>query len=411
MWWALTGCAWLDREPPTVTIEGPTEVVREAELVIRVVDPAPGVKAATVSIDGAAPIPLELPPDKVVRWRVPELGDGAHEIRVQATDASAFANVGQAAFTLTLDRTPPAIEIHASSLVAHQGKTWAGWVRSPEPLLEPVVKLKVMGKKPTDPPVDVSVPLYPVDGAWRALRGLEIEEPTGPHPLVVEARDALGNVAHVEATLDVQPTEFEVGGFIKLSKKQKEARKDEAAIKKMREERDAAYSYAETTQHWSGPFLLPIPEAELSSPFGKYRSYSDGKKSFHTGLDLSEPPGTPIGAAAAGVVVVAHAQAIFGNVVIVNHGQHVATSYNHLQEILVKEGDKVDAGAIVGLLGSTGQSTGPHLHWGLEVDVVAVDPGEWLGNGFDRSPWNPAPPPPVPTPPTADAEADAPTEP
>ena len=92
-------------------------------------------------------------------------------------------------------------------------------------------------------------------------------------------------------------------------------------------------------------------------------------------------------AAAAGTVMVANEQAIFGNVVIVNHGHQVATSYNHLDSVAVEIGDQVEPGDVLGTLGSTGQSTGPHLHWGLEVGVVAVDPSEWLETGFDTPPF------------------------
>jgi murein DD-endopeptidase MepM/ murein hydrolase activator NlpD len=159
----------------------------------------------------------------------------------------------------------------------------------------------------------------------------------------------------------------------------------------MHVERDTAYAFAQPQQRWSGAFHKPVPSADLRSPFGKYRSYSDGKKSYHTGLDLSAERGIPVESAAAGIVLVAHEQAIFGNVVIVHHGDGVATSYNHLDEIDVKEGDQVEQGQVLGKLGATGQATGPHLHWGLEVGVVAVDPGEWLAYGFDRSPWHEEP--------------------
>ncbi|MEQ1564223.1 MAG: peptidoglycan DD-metalloendopeptidase family protein [Myxococcota bacterium] len=384
--WTLAGCAALDREGPAVSVEAPTETVREAELVFTAIDAVPGVASASVSIDGAAPIPLELPPDGKVRWRLPELPDGPHELVLRAEDRSWFHNPAEARVTVTTDRTGPPLELAPPT--AAQGKTLAVWVRSPEPLIAPVMIVQVMGKSAEDPPVEARVELYPVDGAWRGLRGIEISEPPGPHPIRIEASDPLGNLTRLESTVEIAATAFEAGGYIRLSKKQKEARKDQAAIDKMRAERNAAYAHPIPEAAWSGPFVEPIPEAEMSSPFGKYRSYSDGKKSHHLGLDLSEPPGTPVGAAAAGLVLVAHEQAIFGNVVVVNHGHHVATSYNHLQEISVKEGDRVDAGTIVGLLGSTGQSTGPHLHWGLEVDVVAVDPGEWLTTGFERSPWS-----------------------
>ena len=71
-------------------------------------------------------------------------------------------------------------------------------------------------------------------------------------------------------------------------------------------------------------------------------------------------------------------QHIFGNVVIIDHGQGVVTSYNHLSAVSVDVGAAVAAGERIGAVGSTGQSTGPHLHWGLVVDGVSVDAEQWL---------------------------------
>jgi Peptidase family M23 len=390
MWW-LAACDLLDETPPSLRVEGPTGTVREAELVLRVADQAPGVAALEVSVDGQAPLPLELTADGVIAWVLPELPDGPHVLTFTATDAALRENQRVVTHTLVVDRTPPLVELYPPR--AGQGRTLAVWVRSPERLFDPVVRLEVDGSESDPSAVEVSLPLHPVGGAYRALRGVPIEAQVGVHRIVVEARDAIGNLESKESTYEVTPTEFEQGGFIRLTAQQNAARKDDAAIGKMREERNAAYAKDLDEPQWRGAFVSPASEARVSSPFGRYRSYSDGQKSHHVGLDLEDDPGTPVVAAADGLVLVAHEQAIFGNVVVVNHGHHVATSYNHLESIAVREGEQVSAGQLVGTLGSTGQSTGPHLHWGLEVDVVAVDPAEWLTTGFDTPPWTRPPPP------------------
>lgn len=392
MWMVFAGCAWVDEVPPTLRIDGPHGTVREAELVIRAVDTLPGLARLEVAIDDQAPVALEVPPNGVVPWVLPELSDGRHVIRFRAIDASLHQNSVVREHALVIDRTSPLVEVFPAR--AGQGRTLAVWVRSNEPLFEPRVRLQVDAENEGDPPVDVILPLHPVQGAYRALRGVPIEAKVGPRPLVVEARDAIGNLETIEATYEVLPTQFAEGGFIRLSAEQKEARKDSEAIAKMRRERDAAYATDIDEPLWTGVFTVPVVDAEVSSPFGKYRTYSDGKKNHHIGVDLSADRGAPVLAAADGVVLLAHEQAIFGNVVVVNHGHHVATSYNHLDAIHVQEGEHVVAGQLLGDLGSTGQSTGPHLHWGLEVDVVAVDAAEWLTNAFDTPPWG-APPPPA----------------
>lgn len=390
---AALGCAAaLDHTPPRLTVDEAPGVVRAVEVRVEVGDDESGLAALTVAIDDGPAEPVPLPErdpaaagPTVVTWTPPApVADGEHAFTFVATDRGWTPNEARATARRTLDATPPKLEVAPSSAVAHQGKTWALWVRADEPLVEPVMRLTARGDD--NEVKERTVALYPVEGAWRGLRGIELQQEVGPLAVEVEARDAVGNVAKLATTVQVEATAFEEGGFIKLNKKQTEARKDQAAIDKMRADRNGAYAQVVPEQHWSGPFVLPIPTAKLTSPFGKYRSYSDGKKSHHTGLDLSEERGTPVGTAAGGVVLVAHEMAIFGNVVIVHHGQGVCTSYNHLDEILVAEGATVAAGQVIGKLGSTGQSTGPHLHWGMEVGEVAVDPGEWLTVTFDHPP-------------------------
>ena len=154
----------------------------------------------------------------------------------------------------------------------------------------------------------------------------------------------------------------------------------------MRKERDDVYRHKDPEQRWAGPMLRPTG-GRRTSAFGRYRTYSDGQRSYHTGTDLADVVGTPVAAAAAGVVRQAGWQHIFGNVVMLDHGQGVSTSYNHLSAVRVQVGDVVQAGDIVGEVGSTGQSTGPHLHWSLVVDGTAVDAEEWLTRDFSEDEW------------------------
>lgn len=381
----VAGCAGLDRVPPALAVAGPVAPVRSAELTMRVSDETPGLEGLTVAIDGGEPALLEVPADGTVVYPLPELPDGTHQVVITATDRAWLPNAATRALEVVLDRTPPSLEVATASGTAYQGRTWALWVRADEPLVAP--RFTLSARDDDRNTVTTTLPMYPVDGAWRGLRGIELQEPPGPIEVVIEATDTLGNEVRLVTSVVVAETRFEEGGFIRLSKKQVAARQDDVAIKAMRAERNGAYTMVHADQRWMAPFVSPIPGAEQTSPFGKYRSYSDGRKSHHTGLDLSAPRGTPVASAGDGLVVVANPQAIFGNVVIVHHGQGVVTSYNHLDRIDVKIGDGVKAGEVVGALGSTGQSTGPHLHWGMEVGAIAVDPSEWMGDSFSKSPF------------------------
>jgi murein DD-endopeptidase MepM/ murein hydrolase activator NlpD len=129
-----------------------------------------------------------------------------------------------------------------------------------------------------------------------------------------------------------------------------------------------------------GRFESPLPgEYPHTSPYGSRRTYDPSPVvSAHEGEDLSAPAGTPVTAPAAGVVVLAEPLFVRGNAVVIDHGNGVFTGYWHMQELAVKPGDRVEAGDLLGRVGSTGLSTGAHLHWELRINGVAVDPLQWL---------------------------------
>lgn len=112
------------------------------------------------------------------------------------------------------------------------------------------------------------------------------------------------------------------------------------------------------------PLLLPVEdEFLLSSQFGVRSDPMTHLPSMHEGIDFVAPAGTPIAATAAGQVLLAHYNGAYGNMVEVAHAEGFVTRYAHLQSILVKPGQTVRAGELLGLLGNTGRSTGPHLHY------------------------------------------------
>ncbi len=127
---------------------------------------------------------------------------------------------------------------------------------------------------------------------------------------------------------------------------------------------------------WTGPFIRPV-DGPIVSGFG-YRVHPIFRRvKFHYGIDISAPSGTPIHAAADGVVVFAGWRRAYGNTVIVDHGNGLATLYAHCSRVLVSEGEVVKQGQVIALVGSTGLSTGPHLHfevrrYGEPINPLAV---------------------------------------
>ena len=133
-------------------------------------------------------------------------------------------------------------------------------------------------------------------------------------------------------------------------------------------------------------FIWPEPNAKVSQPFGPTTFWFEppygGYKHFHTGIDLVEPFGSPVFAADDGIVaVVGSSGSGYGNYVVIAHAGGFDTLYGHLSSILVKAGQRVTQGTPVGLEGSTGNSTGPHLHFELRVGQKPVDPAPYLPPG------------------------------
>ncbi|MGK7911568.1 MAG: M23 family metallopeptidase [Synechococcus sp.] len=141
-------------------------------------------------------------------------------------------------------------------------------------------------------------------------------------------------------------------------------------------------------RYWNGPFLRPSG-GPVSAVYGVRRYYNGVFASdyYHRGVDYAAPLGAPIVAPAAGTIALVGRETegftIHGNTVGIDHGQGVVSIFLHLNQISVTEGQEVEAGQQVGTIGTTGASTGPHLHWGLYVHEVAVDPVPWRYQGFE----------------------------
>ncbi|MFW5962021.1 MAG: peptidoglycan DD-metalloendopeptidase family protein [bacterium] len=125
------------------------------------------------------------------------------------------------------------------------------------------------------------------------------------------------------------------------------------------------------------PLISPI-DAPTSSPFGWRVHPITGSKTFHQGHDFSAPLGTPIRAAAGGKVIKSGWWGGYGHCIVIDHGNNVRTLYAHSSELLVQAGEHVQAGDIIAKIGSTGISTGPHLHFEILIDEEATNPLEYL---------------------------------
>jgi len=162
---------------------------------------------------------------------------------------------------------------------------------------------------------------------------------------------------------------------------------DAESIRQEREHLAQIWSQYGANPLWSGQFTEPLAEyLGISSRYGARRSYGGGPYDrYHEGLDFSAFGGTPVYAPAAGTAVVAEMLAVRGGAVILDHGLGVFTGFYHLSEVAVEPGQAISPGEMVGRVGSTGLSTGNHLHWDLLVGGNWVDPEAWLAQ--DMACW------------------------
>jgi murein DD-endopeptidase MepM/ murein hydrolase activator NlpD len=129
------------------------------------------------------------------------------------------------------------------------------------------------------------------------------------------------------------------------------------------------------------PTHEPVKHGHLGSAFGWRIDPFTGRSALHTGLDYQAEPGTPIVAAAGGVVVTAEVHPAYGNMIEIDHGNDLVTRYAHASRLVAKKGDLVKRGQKVAEVGSTGRSTGPHLHFEVLVQGVPQDPRKFLDAG------------------------------
>lgn len=166
------------------------------------------------------------------------------------------------------------------------------------------------------------------------------------------------------------------------------AKAEEEAEKKMAETQNEINRLMEEARKKNnGPYVggsmeWPVPEwTRISSPFGTRLHPILKVNKFHSGVDIAAPNGTPVLAANDGTVIMAEYNGGYGNCIVINHGGGIATLYGHNSKLLVKKGDTVKRGQQIAKVGSTGTSTGPHVHFEVKEDGKQVNPlqKKWLG--------------------------------
>ncbi len=205
----------------------------------------------------------------------------------------------------------------------------------------------------------------------------------------------LGYYAILPVPASMKPNVYSIGGqsltvlkksfetqMLEVTEEQAAMRRNTERIKQDQKKIDAARSDSEPTFLFDGPFLQPV-EGRLSTPYGFTRYINGALSGRHNAIDLAAPEGTEIKATNSGKIVLAEELYLTGNTIYMDHGMGLFSQYAHLSKLLVQSGDRVEAGQVIGLVGSTGFSTGPHLHFTFWIHNVPTNPFHF----FESSPF------------------------
>lgn len=210
-------------------------------------------------------------------------------------------------------------------------------------------------------------------GHWHAVLGIDVAATAGPQTLTLTgARASLAAAAHTH-TFDIAPKQWRTR---RIKVNPKFVTPPKSALPRIERETrrlNQIFSASIGERLWTSGAVRPV-EGVAVSGFG-VRSVLNGQpRGPHNGLDLAAVTGTPVYAPTPGLVVAAEDFYYSGNTVILDHGQGLFSTMAHLSAIDVKEGQRVQKGALLGKVGATGRVTGPHLHWAVRLHGARVDP-------------------------------------
>lgn len=218
--------------------------------------------------------------------------------------------------------------------------------------------------------------VVPSEGKALAIVGIPLKTSAGKQSVQVKQGGQTQTVSFTVGTKKYKEQHIKLSG----NKHVTPSAEDEARFKREFDEQMKAYKqYREGVIPSNVILDRPVDGGRYSSPFGLRRFFNGQERNPHSGLDIAVPTGTPIKAAADGVVTIVADYFFNGKTVFVDHGQGMITMYCHMSAIDVKEGQVVKRGELLGKVGSTGRSTGPHLHWNVSLNNVRVDPAIFVG--------------------------------
>ncbi|MEI6125623.1 MAG: M23 family metallopeptidase [Pseudomonadota bacterium] len=209
--------------------------------------------------------------------------------------------------------------------------------------------------------------------AYTAVLGIDLESLPGVHGINIKTFTASGLEINNNIDLLVQKKDFQTQHLTLPESKVTLSGNNLA-----RQEREQAivnriFLNISSEKFRNTSFIKPL-QGIVATPFGVQRFMNNKPKNAHSGVDFKAPAGAPVVASNDGIISYTGEHFFSGNSIFIDHGLGIFTMYFHLSSILVKPGEKVKKGNPIGLVGSTGRSTGPHLHWGMRINNQRVDP-------------------------------------
>ncbi len=227
-----------------------------------------------------------------------------------------------------------------------------------------------------------NIDFYPCAKGQIALIGLHYDMPVKNYPLNVTIKRNNKKLFSYSQDIDLLIKPFSVQ-HLKVSSALS-AMRDEKLLELDRQYTNQAKASSSAVPLWEGLFIQPLT-GRISTEYGLIRYINGVYSGRHSGIDIAASRGTEILAGNSGIIIMAREQYVTGNTIIIDHGLGLFSAYAHLESMLVKPHEKVKKGQVIGYVGSTGFSTGPHLHWTLSIRNIFVNP--WLF--LDQDPFYP----------------------
>ncbi len=215
------------------------------------------------------------------------------------------------------------------------------------------------------------------EGRWQAVVGIPLAAQPGIHHLEVTTAKKNRKTSFIVKDKQYATQRLTITDQRKVEPSQEDLARIEQESKKIAA---ALATWSDASEIPAG-FTLPVVTGRPGNSFGMRRIFNGQARKPHSGMDISADSGTPVVSPAPGTVIMTGDYFFTGNSVFVDHGQGLITLYSHLDQIQVQPGKTLERGDRIGKVGMTGRATGPHLHWGVILNQVSVNPALFLQGG------------------------------